>query len=455
MPSQPFIPTFFPKNQSASVPRPGAEASAPGRLDVMGGIADYSGSLVLQMPLREATTVRAVFSVNPELRVTSADVGETFTLHLTDFQVDSYENLRKTILAHPGGDWAGYVVGCLAVLVREKALPLRGIEFWVKSEVPLGKGVSSSAALEVATLRALCQLYGIELPGTELPRLAQRAENLVVGSPCGLMDQLASCFGKRHHLLPILCQPDALRPPLPLPDGLRFVGLDSGIRHAVSGASYGQVRAAAFMGFTLMARLEGVLPDALATARRTGDWSGLPYGGFLCNISPSLFEERYAPYLPERLTGAAFRYQFGDTIDPVAPVSDDATYAVRACTRHPVYENFRVNAFAAALESLDLTRLPADAAYRRRTLGLLGELMHQAHASYSACGLGNAHPDDLVRLVRRAGPAAEVYGAKITGGGSGGTVCVLAYGDTGLATARRILAEYAAAHGMVGLKFFE
>lgn len=421
----------------------------------MGGIADYSGSLVLQLPLREATTVRAVFSETPELRVTSADVGETFALPLAEFHTDSYENLRGILLARPGGDWAGYVVGCLAVLVREKALPRRGIEFSVKSDVPLGKGVSSSAALEVATLRALCRLYEIELPGTELPRLAQRAENLVVGSPCGLMDQLASCFGQRGHLLPIVCQPDRLRPSLPLPAGLRFVGLDSGIRHAVSGANYGQVRAAAFMGYTLIARLEGVSPDVLTDARRTGDWSGLPYGGFLCNIPPSLFEERYAPYLPERLTGAAFRYQFGDTIDPVAPVSDDATYAVRACTRHPVYENFRVSAFAAALESLDLSRLPTDAAYRRRALGLLGELMHQAHASYSACGLGNAHTDDLVRRVRRAGFASEVYGAKITGGGSGGTVCVLAYGGAGVATARKLLAEYAAAHGTTELKFFE
>lgn len=443
--------THFPETEWSS----GVETSAPGRLDVMGGIADYSGSLVLQMPLRERTTVRAVFSGNPELRVHGADVGETFTLPLADFQTDSYERLRKTVLARPGGEWAVYVVGCLAVLVREKTLPARGLELWVRSEVPLGKGVSSSAALEVATFRALCQLYEVELPGTELPRLAQRAENLVVGSPCGLMDQLASCFGKPGHLLPIVCQPDTLRPPLPLPDGLRFVGLDSGIRHAVSGASYGQVRAAAFMGYTLLARLDGVAPDALAEARRTGDWSGLPYGGFLGNIPPSLFEERYAPHLPERLTGAAFRYQFGDTIDPVAPVNEDATYAVRACTRHPVYENFRVSAFSAALESLDLSRLDADATYRRRALGLLGELMHQSHASYSACGLGNAHTDDLTRRVRQAGYASGVYGAKITGGGSGGTVCVLAYGDEGVARAKQILTDYAGRYEMANLKFFE
>ncbi len=444
----PPFPDFFTDPQAV------VEAHAPGRLDVMGGIADYSGALVLQMPLRERTTVRAAFRPEAELRFHSADVGETFTLPLVDFQVYSYADLRKTVLTQPGGDWAVYGVACLGVLVREKALPVRGLDLWVRSELPLGKGVSSSAALEVAVFRALCQLYELDLPGTELPRLAQRAENLVVGSPCGLMDQLASCFGQPDHLLPIVCQPDRLDTPLPLPVGLRFVGLDSGIRHAVSGASYGQVRAAAFMGYTLLARLDGVAPDALAAARRTGNWSELPYGGFLCNLTPSLFEERYAPHLPERLTGAAFRYQFGDTIDPVAPVNEDATYAVRACTRHPVYEQFRVSAFRSLLENLDAPRLGTDAAYRQRLLGLLGELMYQSHASYSACGLGNAHTDDLVRRVQRAGPASGMYGAKITGGGSGGTVCVLAYGPEGLATARRLLADYGKDQRLENLKFF-
>ncbi|MCY7353469.1 MAG: hypothetical protein LH606_22890 [Cytophagaceae bacterium] len=431
-----------------------AEGRAPGRLDVMGGIADYSGSLVLQMPLTESTTVQVAFRADALLRIHSVEVGATFQCPLSTLSTDSYPMLRDSLLRLPGGRWAVYVVGCLAVLAREKGIALRGLDVFVKSDVPLGKGVSSSAALEVAALKALCQLYQIQLTGTELPKLAQRAENLVVGSPCGLMDQLTACFGKTGHLLPIVCQPDLLRPLMSLPDGLRFVGLDSGIRHAVSGASYGQVRTAAFMGYSLIARREGISMADLQHARRTGDWSSLPYGGFLSNISPPMFEERYSALLPEMVTGQDFSEQFTSTIDSVSSLSPTVSYAVRACTAHPVYENFRVTTFAALLENLSAPRLRRDADYRHQILTALGEWMYASHASYSACGLGNAHTDELVEIVRRAGPEAGVYGAKITGGGSGGTVCVLTYGEEGLVTARQLFADYVARHRFKGLKFF-
>jgi L-arabinokinase len=104
---------------------------------------------------------------------------------------------------------------------------------------------------------------------------------------------------------------------------------------------------------------------------------------------------------------------------------------VRQPTAHPIYENFRVRTFA------DL--LHATPNERRREL--LGELMYQSHASYSACGLGSEGTDLLVELVRRAGSAKGVYGAKITGGGSGGTVAVLGSRDAE-ATVRAIAHEY-------------
>lgn len=431
-----------------------AEGRAPGRLDVMGGIADYSGSLVLQMPLPETTTVRVAFRADDILRIHSANVGATFECPLSSLATDSYPVLRETILRLPGGRWAVYPVGCLVVLARGKDLFLRGLDVFVQSEVPLGKGVSSSAALEIATLKALCQLYRLQLPGMELAKLAQQAENQVVGSPCGLMDQLASCFGKTGHLLPIVCQPDALRPLMPLPDGLHFVGMDSGVRHAVSGASYGQVRAGAFMGYSLIARHEGANTADLQYARRTGNWSALPYGGFLSNISPVVFAQRYLALLPETRTGLDFLENAGPTIDAVSDLVPAVTYAVRACTAHPVYEHNRVSTFANFLENLTANPLQINAGDRRQTLVAMGQLMYQSHASYSACGLGNAYTDELVDIVRRIGPDADVYGAKITGGGSGGTVCVLVYGPDGLATARQLFADYVSRHRFKGLKFF-
>ena len=115
------------------------------------------------------------------------------------------------------------------------------------------------------------------------------------------------------------------------------------------------------------------------------------------------------------MSGDDFLRRYGGTADTVTRVDPAETYAVRQPTAHPVHEHFRVRTFAELLAP-PLTE---------RRLELLGELMEQSHASYSACGLGAAGTDRLVALVREAGPRRGFYGAKITGGGSGGTVAVL------------------------------
>jgi L-arabinokinase len=116
-------------------------------------------------------------------------------------------------------------------------------------------------------------------------------------------------------------------------------------------------------------------------------------------------------------------------------VAPGTVYSVRACTRHPVHEHFRVERFRDLLLVLARVRSRLD---RMNVLLQMGDLMVQSHASYGACGLGEPVTDALVEEVRKAGPDAGVYGAKITGGGSGGTVCVLAEGRKGLGTVRRI-----------------
>ena len=110
----------------------------------------------------------------------------------------SYDEIRTWGDSIPESDWASYVYGCLAVLHKEKQVPLKGLDLVIQSAVPEGKGVSSSAALEVATLKALARFYGLDLDRTELPLLAQMAENLIVGAPCGLMDQLSTYLGRKE-----------------------------------------------------------------------------------------------------------------------------------------------------------------------------------------------------------------------------------------------------------------
>jgi L-arabinokinase len=171
----------------------------------------------------------------------------------------------------------------------------------------------------------------------------------------------------------------------------------------------------------------------LKKAKEKGSGPRLPFGGFLANIGLNLFESRFSPVLPERMRGKDFLKSVGISIDSMTEVKRSKTYSVRDCTRHPVYENFRVSLFWKLMLSLG-----GRGENRRAGLIRMGDLMFQSHASYGACGLGEAVTDKLVAAVRQAGPEEGVYGAKITGGGSGGTVCVLAEGERGLKTVRRI-----------------
>lgn len=411
--------------------RPLYLARAPGRLDLMGGIADYSGALVLQLPLALATRVAAQLSPEPLLVICnpghSADGAPEIALPLAELtpaaEPLSYPAAHGLLAADPARSWLAYVAGVLVVLHRALGLRLLGgLRLLIDSDVPIGKGVSSSAALEVATMQAVCAAAGWTLDGRELALLCQRVENLVVGAPCGVMDQMASACGEQDRLLALLCQPAELQPAVALPPGVEVWGIDSGIHHAVTGADYGSVRVGAFMGYRIIATLAGLPATPLEPGRVAVD--DAQWRGYLANIAPSVWESTYQAQIPEMIDGATFLARYGGSTDGVTRIDPARTYAVRAATAHPIWEHHRVRLFRALLKK---RRLAEDDRM------LLGELMYQSHASYSACGLGADGTDRLVALVREAGPSAGLYGAKITGGGSGGTVAVLARRGQGAA----------------------
>jgi galactokinase len=414
-------------------------ATAPGRMDVMGGIADYSGSLLLQMPIKQTTTV-AIQKRNDGVfhfrtLITKKKTND-FTLHLSaikDISLMEAGNIVKSVI---GGDWAVYVLGCFLVLQKEKGIKITGANVFIESSVPWGKGVSSSAALEVATMNALNQLHQLSLGKEELAVLAQRAENLVAGAPCGLMDQLSSHLGQKNKLLPLICQPHQVDKVISIPRGINFSGIDSGIRHAVNGASYSDVRAAAFMSYTIIALNEGATVEELNHARISGDWSKLPFKGFLANIPVPMFEEKYISLLPREISGKDFLSQYKVSIDTVTNIDEDKIYKPSVCGSHPVYENARVNEFKNLLKRF---KKQDD---KQASLIQMGNLMMQSHESYSAVGLGNEYTDKIVEMVRDAGPAHEVFGARVSGGGNGGTVCILSYGKEGKNAVKEIYRKY-------------
>lgn len=404
-------------------------ASAPARLDVMGGISDYSGSMVLEMPLHESTTAEIALRDDRTYRIYSTNVAAaqhakagTSDSSVVHFKLPArfkYETIASSFT--PDTRWTSYIIGCAAVLIKEKGIDLRGADIRISSDVPPGRGISASAALEVSVMTALCKALGIKLARTELPALCQLAENRIARAPCGVMDQTASYLGRADKLLPIVCQPQLVENPIAIPDGTHFIGIDSRVEHSVGGSAYTDARTATFMGYEIIRK-------ALRRAR--------PFDGYLANVSPVDFEQHLAVLLPDSLTGRSFLRKYGRTIDTATTVRSSKTYAVRACTAHPIYENARVSEFRRILRRLG----KADVSKRARTelLVAMGELMYQSHEAYSTIGLGHARTDELVNAAKKAGPAKGVFGARVSGGGSGGSVCVLVKGRAGLREATRI-----------------
>jgi len=389
------LPGFFSSSSEIVVSR------APGRLDLMGGIADYSGSLVLQWPIAAATHVALQLQEAQTIEICSLPSNSDEQFRSCAISIAELKSNVDSVRAMFANDrkhhWAAYVMGAFTVLDR---IFKRGAKILIWSDVPEGKGVSSSAALEVAAMTAIAAAYDIQISPVEVAFLSQRVENVIAGAPCGVMDQMTASCGERDRLLALLCQPGELRGTITLPNELTIWGIDSGIRHSVAGADYGTVRTAAFMGYRIITELAGP---------KVREWNG-----YLANITPEEFENHFATHLPERMSGAEFLEKYQGITDTVTSVDPDRTFPVFAATKHPIYENARVNRFAEILRNWQ----------SREQAAVLGKLMYESHDSYSTCGLGSDGTDELVRLAQAE---ASVYGAKITGGGSGGTVAVLAH----------------------------
>ncbi|PSR93573.1 L-arabinokinase [Actinidia chinensis var. chinensis] len=438
-------------------------ARAPGRLDVVGGIADYSGSLVLQMPIREACHVAVQINhpskhrlwkhaqarqnvkgkgSTPVLQIVSygselSNRSPTFDMDLSDFmdgeQPISYQKAKEYFAKDPSQKWAAYVAGVILVLMTELGVHFENsISMLVSSAVPEGKGVSSSASVEVASMSSIAAAHGLDISPRELALLCQKVENHIVGAPCGVMDQMTSACGEANKLLAMICQPAEVLGLVDIPNHIRFWGIDSGIRHSIGGADYGSVRVGAFMGLKMVKSIASTrLSQSFSSSNGNAD--ELEEDGvellqteasldYLCNLSPHRCEALYSKMFPDSMLGEVFLKQYADHNDPVTIIDDKRSYGVRAAARHPIYENFRVKAFKALLTS----------AASDEQLTALGELMYQCHYSYSACGLGSDGTDRLVQLVQEMQHKKKsntedttLYGAKITGGGSGGTICAI------------------------------
>jgi galactokinase len=217
-------------------------ASAPGRVNLIGEHTDYNRGLCLPLALPQRTTVTLTRRADARLRLTSAQ------------EEDGWEG---SVDDHPDG-WAAYVAGVVSTL-RGDGLEVPGFDATIDSDVPLGSGLSSSAALECAVAAGAAGLLGLDLDDPAFRRRLARscisAENDYVGAPTGGMDQTVAMLGRPGHALLLDFDDDSVMPvPLPLADAdLVLLVVDTRVRHTLTDGSYGDrrtecARAAAALG---------------------------------------------------------------------------------------------------------------------------------------------------------------------------------------------------------------
>ena len=340
---------------------PQIRTDAPGRVNLIGEHTDYSGGFVLPLAIPQRTRIElAVREEGALVRAWSANVERDGGIH--EYRVGAEK---------PVHGWLDYVQGVTQAIQRA-GHELSGFDVRIESDVPLGSGLSSSAALEVSLLRALREAFQLQMDDVEIAQLGQKAENDFVGAPVGIMDQMAASLADETTAL-FLDTRSLQYEKVPLPAESELVVINSGISHSHAGGEY-RVR-----------RKE---------CEQAAELLGVPQLRDLNNMD--LWRLASLP----------------DPLDRRA--------------RHVITENARVRSAVSAMKDRDLPRL--------------GKLLYASHES-----LKNDYEvstPEIDRLVELAREEPDVYGARITGGGFGGSIVVLARHGTGREIGERIVAKY-------------
>ncbi|MGG6293884.1 galactokinase [Leptolyngbya sp. AN02str] len=205
------------------------EAIAPGRVNLLGEHTDYNDGFVLPTAIPQQTRVAIGHSPNDRHHIYSAELEEWIDIHPI-----------KTSHTKPEG-FARYVYGCIRVL-ETAGYDVPPLNVFVTSAVPIGAGLSSSAALEVATLRGLRSLLHLEIDDVKIAQLGQQAEIQYAGVSCGILDQMASSLADTEHML-FLDTRTLERQIVPFPAGAAIVVIDSGVARSLAASGYNQRRA--------------------------------------------------------------------------------------------------------------------------------------------------------------------------------------------------------------------
>jgi len=325
---------------------------APGRVNLIGEHTDYNEGFVLPAAIDFSTRAELQPLKERKLEIYSEEFDEYIELNL------------DAEFPRPTGHWSDYVIG-VAVVLEKAGHRLKGARIRIRSEIPLGAGLSSSAAIEVVTAYALVKHSRLNIDRVELAKLCQQSENEFVGARVGIMDQFASLNGRINSALLLDCRSLDFKL-FELPESIRLVICNTMVKHELAASEYNKRRAECEEG---VRKLSELLPGISA----------------LRDVSAVQLEEHHEA-LPEVI--------------------------YRRC-RHVITENARVLAAAGALEALNLPSF--------------GLLMNESHRSLRDDYEVSCRELDL--MVSLAHDITGVYGARMTGGGFGGCTINLVDSD--------------------------
>jgi galactokinase len=323
-------------------------ALAPGRVNLIGEHTDYNDGFVLPMAVERGVAVGFSARTDRVVRAHATAFSETRDADITALAPRSVRG------------WMGYVAG-VAWALDSGGVPIRGVDLAIVSDLPIGAGLSSSAAIEMAVARAICAASGAAWTPPAMARLAQRAENEFVGVACGIMDQFASAASVAGAALLLDCRSLDTRP-VPIPAAATVVVMDTGVRRALASSEYNERRAA-------------------------------------CDRAVEIIRRAAPPVRALRDVDAALLERTRDAMPP----------AIYRRARHVVDEIRRPLAMADSLAAGDLE--------------MAGRLMKDSHASLR--DLYEVSSPELDAIVAEASAHRACYGARLTGAGFGGCAIAL------------------------------
>jgi galactokinase len=338
---------------------------APGRVNLIGEHTDYNDGFVLPAAIDLYCWAAIAARADRRLQVYSTNLKQSVSVDLDD------NTLRRR------GDWTDYVVGT-ALALEKSGHRLTGANVLVSGEVPLGSGLSSSAAIEVSTGYALLDISAVKIDPVRLALACHHAENEFVGARVGMMDQFVSVNGRAGHALMLDCRSLEAKP-LPIPPQVRLVVCNTGVKHELAGGEYNRRRAQCEEG---VRRLSSALPGI-----------------------------------------RALRDVGSDQLQRSKGLLSELLY--RRC-RHVITENERVHL---AAEALLAGNLP-----------MIGVLMAESH--WSMRDDYEISCPELDLMVEIASALPGIVGARMTGGGFGGCTVNLVQSEAAEAFTRSVAVEY-------------